>query len=101
TQFYRFLCQLAEAGLNCVFYFDGLQRPAVKRGQKVINREPDFYKHARDLIELFGYYAFTAKGDADAELAELNRTGHINAVLTKDSDVFPFGAVCVLRALPL
>ncbi|KAJ3972320.1 PIN domain-like protein, partial [Lentinula raphanica] len=100
TQFYRFLCQLAEAGINCVFYFDGSERPAVKRGRKVINREPDFYKHARDLIKLFGFYAFTAKGDADAELAELNRNGGIDAVLTKDSDVFPFGAVCVLRALP-
>ncbi|KAJ3727519.1 PIN domain-like protein [Lentinula raphanica] len=89
-----------EAGLNCVFYFDGLERPAVKRGRKVVHREPDFYKHARDLIELFGYYSFTAKGDADAELADLNRNGVIDAVLTKDSDVFPFGAVCVLRALP-
>ncbi|KAJ3754473.1 hypothetical protein EV360DRAFT_86812 [Lentinula raphanica] len=68
--------------------------------RKVINREPVFYKHARDLIKLFGYYAFTAKGDADAELAELNPNGGINAVLTKDSDVFPFGAVCILRVLP-
>ncbi|KAJ3753399.1 PIN domain-like protein [Lentinula raphanica] len=100
TQFHRFLCQLSEAGLNCVFYFDGLERPTVKRGRKVINREPDFYKHARNLIVLFGYYCFTAKGDADAELADLNRNGVIDAVLTKDSDVFPFGAISVLRALP-
>ncbi|KAJ3748488.1 PIN domain-like protein [Lentinula detonsa] len=97
TQFYQFLCQLSEAGVLCLFFFDGSERPAIKRGRQVINREPDYYKHARVLIELFGYYALNAKGDADAELAELNRSGAIDAVLTKDSDVFPFGAQCILR----
>ncbi|KAJ3792434.1 PIN domain-like protein [Lentinula aff. detonsa] len=97
TQFYQFLCQLSEAGVLCIFCFDGSERPAFKRGHQVINREPDYYKHARVLIELFGYYALNAKGDADAELAELNKSGAIDAVLTKDSDVFPFGAQCILQ----
>ncbi|KAJ3792083.1 PIN domain-like protein [Lentinula aff. detonsa] len=97
TQFYQFLCQLSEAGVLCLFCFNGPECPAIKRGRQVINQEPDYYKHARTLIKLFGYFALNAKGDADAELAALNRTGAIDAVLTKDSDVFPFGAQCILR----
>ncbi|KAJ3770952.1 PIN domain-like protein [Lentinula raphanica] len=100
TQFQRFLCQLSEAGLKCIFCFDGPERPSFKRGRAVINRESSHYKHAQTLIELFGYHVITAQGDADAELAVLNRTGVIDAVLTKDSDVFPFGAICVLRVPP-
>ncbi|KAJ3831802.1 PIN domain-like protein [Lentinula raphanica] len=100
TQFQRFLCQLSEAGLQCIFCFDGPERPSFKRGREVINRESSHYKHAQTLIELFGYHVVTAQGDADAELAILNRTGVIDAVLTKDSDVFPFGAICILRVPP-
>ncbi|KAJ3766807.1 PIN domain-like protein [Lentinula raphanica] len=100
TQFHHFLCQLSEAGLDCIFCFDGPERPLLKRGREVINQESSHYKHAQTLIELFGYHVITAQGDADAELAVLNRTGVIDAVLTKDSDMFPFGAVCVLRVPP-
>ncbi|KAJ3760310.1 PIN domain-like protein, partial [Lentinula raphanica] len=82
--------------VNCIFFFDGLERPECKRGRQVITREPDYYKHAKSLIECFGYYNLTACGDAEAELADLNRRGIIDAVLTKDSDVFPFGAQCIL-----
>ncbi|KAJ3751805.1 PIN domain-like protein [Lentinula raphanica] len=89
-----------QAGLKCIFCFDGSERPSFKRGRAVINRESSHYKHAQTLIELFGYHVITAQGDADAELAVLNRTGVIDAVLTKDSDVFPFGAICVLRVPP-
>ncbi|KAJ3970453.1 PIN domain-like protein [Lentinula raphanica] len=97
TQFYHFLCQLSEAGLHCIFCFDGSERPPYKWNRKVIHRKSSHYKHAETLIKLFGFHAFTAKGDADAELANLNRKGAINAVLTKDSDIFPFGATCILR----
>ncbi|KAJ3858741.1 PIN domain-like protein, partial [Lentinula novae-zelandiae] len=96
TQLQYFLCQLSEAGVNCVFFFDGPERSAIKRGRHVINREPDYHKHAKALIECFGYYSHAARGDAEAELAHLNNQGIIDAVLTKDSDVFPFGAQCVL-----
>ncbi|KAJ3925528.1 MAG: hypothetical protein NXY57DRAFT_861130, partial [Lentinula lateritia] len=81
-----------------VFFFDGPERSAIKRGRHVINREPDYHKHAKALIECFGYYshAVSPRGDAEAELAHLNNQGIIDAVLTKDSDVFPFGAQRVL-----
>ncbi|KAJ3849439.1 PIN domain-like protein [Lentinula lateritia] len=77
TQLQYFLCQLSEAGVNYVFFFDGPERSTIKR-------------------ECFGYYSHVAKGDAEAELAHLNNQGIIDAVLTKDSDIFPFGAQCVL-----
>ncbi|KAJ3846244.1 PIN domain-like protein [Lentinula lateritia] len=96
TQLQYFLCQLSEAGINCVFFFDGPERSAIKRGRHVINREPDYHKHTKALIECFGYYSHAARGDAEAELAHLNNQGIIDAVLTKDSDVFPFGAQRVL-----
>ncbi|KAJ3816699.1 PIN domain-like protein [Lentinula raphanica] len=96
TQFHYFLCQLSEAGICCIFCFDGPERPLYKWDRKVIHRELSHYKHAETLIKLFGFHAFTAKGDADAELANLNRKGAIDAVLTKDSDVFPFSATRVL-----
>ncbi|KAJ3963976.1 PIN domain-like protein [Lentinula raphanica] len=92
TQLFRLLCQLSEAAVNCIFFFDGLERAAVKRGRQVIHREPDYYTNAKALIECFGYYTFTACGDAEAELADFNSKGILDAVLTKDSDVFPFGA---------
>lgn len=38
-----------------------------------------------------------APGEAEAELAYLNRIGRIDAIMTEDSDVFAFGATCVLR----
>jgi holliday junction resolvase YEN1 len=38
-----------------------------------------------------------APGEAEAELAMLNRTGTIDTVITSDSDVFVFGATHVVR----
>jgi 5'-3' exonuclease len=38
-----------------------------------------------------------APGEAEAELAELNSRGIIDAVLTKDSDTLVFGAQYVIR----
>jgi Holliday junction resolvase YEN1 len=40
---------------------------------------------------------FQAPGEAEAELAKLNRKGVIDAVLMEDSDVIVFGADHVLR----
>lgn len=41
-----------------------------------------------------------AKGDAEAELAVMNQLGIVDAILTRDSDVFPLGAQCVLKVAP-
>lgn len=49
---------------------------------------------------LINFVVLQAKGEADAELAIMNKLGVIDAVLTKDSDAFPFGAKCVMRVDP-
>ncbi|PIL27062.1 hypothetical protein GSI_10201 [Ganoderma sinense ZZ0214-1] len=51
----------------------------------------------RDLAEAFGFGWIQAAGEAEAELAEMNRLGHIDAVMTDDSDVLLFGANVVIR----
>jgi 5'-3' exonuclease len=38
-----------------------------------------------------------APGEAEAELAQLNRLGFIDAVISEDSDTIVFGAPCVIR----
>jgi Holliday junction resolvase YEN1 len=42
-------------------------------------------------------YGIQAPGEAEAELAFLNRTGVIDAVLSDDVDTFVFGGMMVIR----
>lgn len=44
---------------------------------------------------------FQAPGEAEAELAFLNRTGVIDAVLSDDVDTFVFGGRMVIRKCAL
>ncbi|KAJ3913719.1 PIN domain-like protein [Lentinula edodes] len=98
SQLFKFLCYLSQAGVHGIFVYNG-ERPRIKRGRQVITREPGYYTQARALIEAFGYYAHTAPGEADAELAEMCKRGVIDAVFTKDSDLLPFGAPSIFRPL--
>ncbi|KAG1887564.1 PIN domain-like protein [Suillus subluteus] len=66
--------RLVSFPVQVVFAYDGLKCPALKRGRKW----------------------FMAEGEAEAELAAMNRTGTIDAVMTDDSDVFAFGGRLVL-----
>ena len=43
------------------------------------------------------YHVNQAPGEAEAELALLNRTNLIDAVMTDDGDTFIFGATCVIK----
>ena len=43
------------------------------------------------------YRVNQAPGEAEAELALLNRTNMIDAVMTDDGDTFIFGATCVIK----
>ncbi|KAJ3712058.1 PIN domain-like protein, partial [Lentinula raphanica] len=114
SQLFKFLCYLSQAGIHCVFVYDGKERSKVKRGRQVNTQEPVHYTQARSLIEAFGFYTHTvcisyriqrdrltviyqAPAEADAELAEMCKRGLIHAVLTKDSDVLPFGAPRIFR----
>ncbi|KAF9067477.1 PIN domain-like protein, partial [Rhodocollybia butyracea] len=100
TQLWRFLNQLSYAPTDCTFVYDGNDRASSKRGVQVITEEPLLYKKSKEMVQTFGFRVYTAKGDAEAELAIMNQKGLIDAVLTKDSDVFPLGAEHVLRISP-
>ncbi|KAJ3817372.1 PIN domain-like protein, partial [Lentinula raphanica] len=101
SQLFKFLCYLSQAGIHCIFVYDGKERSKVKRGRRVNTREPNHYTQARTLIEAFGFYTHTAPAEADAELAEMCKRGLIHAVLTKDSDLLPFGAPRIFRPVYL
>ncbi|KAE9392151.1 hypothetical protein BT96DRAFT_788897, partial [Gymnopus androsaceus JB14] len=100
TQLYRFLCQLSYGPTHCTFVYDGDARAIMKRGIKVVKKEPVLYQKSKALVKAFGFSVQMALGDAEAELAVMNKLGVIDAVLTKDSDVFPLGAQSVFKVVP-
>ncbi|KAE9384877.1 PIN domain-like protein, partial [Gymnopus androsaceus JB14] len=100
VQLFTFLSQLSNAPAHCTFVFDGKDRPTVKRGIKVVHRKPLLYQKSQELVKAFGFKIHNAKGDADAELAVMNQLGVVDAILTRDSDIFPLGAQCVLKVVP-
>ena len=51
----------------------------------------------KNIIDAFGFEWWVAPGEAEAELAYLNRVGIIDAVLSDDVDNFLFGAIMVIR----
>ncbi|THU85407.1 PIN domain-like protein, partial [Dendrothele bispora CBS 962.96] len=77
--------------------FDGPKRPGHKRDKSVRSVPHWMTARTRDFLEAFGHYSITAPGEAEAELSYLNRIGHIDAVLTDDSDVLVFGAQQIIR----
>jgi hypothetical protein len=58
TQLHHFLAHFSRASVILVFVFDGPDRSPIKRGRRVINREPVHYKLAKELIEHYGYYIY-------------------------------------------
>lgn len=51
----------------------------------------------KELLDYMGIEYWDSPGEAEAELAEMNKKGDIDAVLTDDVDVLVFGAKVVLR----
>ncbi|KAM6489713.1 PIN domain-like protein [Amanita muscaria] len=99
TLFFK-LCHLLKTCTLPIFVFDGPSRPSVKRG-KAVRHAPSWIEgRFKLLIEAFGFYCHQAPGEAEAELAQLNAAGIIDAVLTDDSDAFLFGATHVIRSRP-
>ncbi|KAJ7097830.1 PIN domain-like protein [Mycena belliarum] len=96
--FYK-LAALNQVGVIAVFVFDGPNRPSVKRNKRVKVNPHWLVEEFREMIELFGFHSYTAPGEAEAELAYLNRRQHIGAVLTDDGDTVVFGAQQVIRTL--
>ncbi|CDO74615.1 hypothetical protein BN946_scf184325.g2 [Trametes cinnabarina] len=95
--FYYRLAMLAERPLHVVFVADGPARPAVKRKKQVKTNPHWLLEGMQSLAEAFGYSWLQAAGEAEAELAQMNKLGIIDAVLTEDSDALLFGARVVIR----
>ncbi|KAJ7222610.1 hypothetical protein GGX14DRAFT_492239 [Mycena pura] len=96
TLFFR-CATLMHAPFLPLFVFDGPLRPKVKRG-KTINKAPSNLTNGmKQIVEAFGFEWRTAPGEAEAELAYLNRIGVIDGVLSDDVDNFLFGATTVIR----
>ncbi|KAG2130841.1 PIN domain-like protein, partial [Suillus bovinus] len=91
------LARLTQFPVQLVFCYDGNQRPDVKRGHKVSSREHWMVKPTQRILDVFNTQWIMAAGEAEAQLALMNRAGVIDAVLTDDSDTFVFGAKTVLR----
>ncbi|GAA5831012.1 hypothetical protein JCM11251_005109 [Rhodosporidiobolus azoricus] len=96
--FYR-LCQLLSHGILPIFIFDGPYRPSFKRGHRVGGsayggRSPQTLK---TMFECLGAEWREAPGEAEAELAAMNRRGEIDCILSDDVDTFLFGAERVIR----
>ncbi|KAF9228062.1 hypothetical protein BS17DRAFT_772950 [Gyrodon lividus] len=96
TLFFR-CCRLLQVPLLPLFVFDGPKRPAVKRGKRVGGNTHWLTQGMKNIIEAFGFEWRVAPGEAEAELAYLNRIGVIDAVLSDDVDNFLFGATMVIR----
>ncbi|KAJ6488300.1 PIN domain-like protein, partial [Mycena vitilis] len=97
TLFYK-LCNFQHAPIVLVVTFDGDGRPTVKRGIRRVRNNPIWLTaHLKEFCTSFGYYVHTAPGEAEAELAQLNKLGFIDVVLTEDSDAIVFGAPSVMR----
>jgi Holliday junction resolvase YEN1 len=97
--------------------FDGNQRPQIKRGHRVSTNDHWMVKPTQRLLNAFNVQWITvhffliifyshfslrsiywqAAGEAEAQLAQMNGAGVIDAVMTDDSDAFVFGAHTVLR----
>ncbi|KAJ7656369.1 PIN domain-like protein [Mycena polygramma] len=83
-----------------IFVFDGPERPGMKRGKIIRANDHWLTASFQRMLDGFGFRWFTARGEAEATLAEMTSHGvpvRIDAMLTDDSDSFVFGADIVLR----
>ncbi|TDL13836.1 PIN domain-like protein [Rickenella mellea] len=94
---FRRLARFSNLPATVLFVFDGPERPNFKRKTKVIPTEHWMAVDFRKLINAFGFHAHMAPGEAEAELAVLNRAGIVHAVFTDDADALVFGAETVVR----
>ena len=89
-------------GLYTIDVFDGPRKPAFKRGKRVTgthNTQTPVQDFQR-LLDIFGIPWLSAAGEAEAELADMNARGRIDAILT-DGTVFPIAWMCSAHKAPL
>ncbi|KAH8920499.1 hypothetical protein BT69DRAFT_402864 [Atractiella rhizophila] len=88
---------LLHLGILPVFVFDGPKRPKIKRNKRVVGHSHPFERWIEQCAEAFGFETRKAPGEAEAELAEMNRRGEIDVVFTSDGDTLLFGAASVVK----
>ncbi|WFC95753.1 hypothetical protein MBRA1_002407 [Malassezia brasiliensis] len=94
--FFR-LARLLRLPIVPVFVLDGAQRPAFKRDAAVYTGTHAIQTQFCEMLDAFRFPYWTAPGEAEAELAWMNRAGILDAVLTDDADALLFGAQVVVR----
>ncbi|KAG6859763.1 hypothetical protein C0995_004398, partial [Termitomyces sp. Mi166 len=87
TLFFR-CATLMHSPFLPLFVFDGPKRPEWKRGKKINRTSHKLIPGMKAIVESFGFEWRTAPGEAEAELAYLNRIGVIDGVLSDDIDNF-------------
>ncbi|KAL5498098.1 hypothetical protein ACEPAH_2228 [Sanghuangporus vaninii] len=96
TLFFR-CARLMSRPFLPLFVFDGPHRPEQKRKKKISGKDHWMVSGMQEIIEAFGFEWWCAPGEAEAELAYLNRIGIIDAIITDDVDSFLFGAATIIR----
>ncbi|GBE88123.1 Flap endonuclease GEN 1 [Sparassis crispa] len=96
TMLFRLL-QYLKSPVHLIFVLDGPERPDLKRGTKVIKAGHWMVESMKLFVHAVRFDWHMAPGEAEAELACMNQTGIIDAILTEDSDVLLFGARVVIR----
>ncbi|CAK7347995.1 unnamed protein product [Dovyalis caffra] len=94
----------SQARIARFFRFSGVDVSGLSVAEEGVSveRNKTFLKCVREcveLLELFGMPVLKANGEAEALCAQLNAEGHVDACITADSDVFLFGAKCVIKCL--
>lgn len=91
TLFYRLLKFLALP-VHPLFVYDGKNKPPFKRGKAVGQRNAPIIQLSKNLIDLFKFPRHEAPGEAEAECANLQRAGIVDAVMSNDADAMMFGS---------
>lgn len=90
--FYRLLKFLALP-IHPLFVYDGINKPPFKRGKAVSGqRNAPIIQLSKRLIDLFKFPRHDAPGEAEAECANLQRAGIVDAVMSNDVDAMMFGS---------
>ena len=97
TLYYR-LIRLLHLNITPLFIFDGPNRPVFKRNHKTNTvMTPTLTRSTKALLKLFGFPYHEAPGEAEAECANLQTHGIVDAVLSEDVDTLMFGCEVTFR----
>ena len=95
--FYFRLVRLLALPIHPLFVYDGPNKPGVKRNRKVGVWNSQETRLSKKLLQLFHFPYLTAPGEAEAECANLQRRGIVDAVMSQDADAVMFGSTLTLK----